>query len=76
MSLNESVKCSVNMPEGDLARYVIAATKEIFSTMVMMDLSDDYPLKEPVTRLRCSITGMIGLAGTYTGILSRRKLSF
>ena len=70
MSLNESVGCSVNMQEGDLAKYVIAATKEIFSTMIMMDLSEDYPLKEPVTRLHCSITGMIGLAGTYTGILS------
>ncbi len=70
MSLNERVKSYVNLDENQLALYVISATKEIFSTMVMMELAEDYPLKEPVTRLSCSITGMVGLAGAYTGILS------
>jgi chemotaxis protein CheX len=70
MTLNESVSAAVKLPEQDLARHVIAATKEVFSTMVMMDLEDAYPLREPVTRFHCSITGMVGLAGTYTGILS------
>lgn len=70
MSLNEEVHGSSNVEEAALARYVIEATKEIFSSMVMMELADDYPLKEPVTRFHCSITGMVGLAGTYTGILS------
>ena len=59
-----------NLHEEELARYVIAATKDVFSTMVMMELEDNYPLREPVTKLQFSITGMIGMAGTYSGILS------
>jgi chemotaxis protein CheX len=70
MSLSEEVKNSANLHEEELARYVIAATKEIFSSMIMMELAEDYPLKESVTRLKCSVTGMVGLAGSYTGVLS------
>ena len=58
------------LAEADLAGYVINATKEVFTTMVMMELEDCYPLKEPVTSFHCSVTGMVGLAGTYTGLLS------
>ena len=61
---------SVHIPETELAQYVIEATKDVFSTMVMMTLDDNYPLREPVTKFHCSITGMVGMAGTYTGILS------
>lgn len=67
---NSAVAKAVHMEEEDLAGYVIHATKEVFGTMVMMDLEDCYPLKEPITRFHCSVTGMVGLAGTYTGILS------
>jgi len=70
MSLNKQVESFAHVKEEELARYVIEAAKEIFSTMVMMDLVEDYPLKEPVNRLRCSVTGMVGLAGSYTGVLS------
>ncbi len=56
--------------EEQLAAYVIEATREVFSTMVMMDPVDDYPLKEPVKRFKCSITGMVGFAGTYSGVIS------
>jgi chemotaxis protein CheX len=66
MTLSETVR----IPETDLATYVIAATKEVFSTMVMMALEDNYPLTEPVTKFHCSITSMVGMAGTYSGILS------
>ncbi len=70
MSLNLDVSESAGMLEQDLTGYVIHATKEVFSTMVMMELEDSYPLLEPVTHFHCSVTSMIGLAGTYTGILS------
>ncbi|ACM18857.1 protein phosphoaspartate phosphatase CheX associated with MCPs of classes 40H and 40+24H [Geotalea daltonii FRC-32] len=70
MTLNSAVSKAVNMQEEDLAGYVIHATKEVFNTMVMLDLEDSYPLREPVTTFHCSVTGMVGLAGTYTGILS------
>lgn len=70
MSLNAAVSQSAQLQEEDLAGYVIHATKEVFGTMVMMELQDCYPLREPVTKFHCSVTGMVGLAGTYTGILS------
>lgn len=70
MSLNRAVAASVNIDENQLAKYVIDATKDVFSKLVMMELHDNFPLQEPVTHFHCSITGMVGLAGTYTGILS------
>lgn len=56
--------------EEELAEYVINATKDVFKTMIMMELQDHYPLSEPVSKMHCSITGMVGLAGKYSGILS------
>jgi len=70
MSLNADVAASKLFTEEQLAKYIVDATKEVFSTMVMMDPSDDYPLKEPVNRFKCSITGMVGFAGTYSGVIS------
>lgn len=70
MSLNAAIAAATTFSEEQLARYVIDATKEVFSTMVMMDPCDDYPLKEPVKRFKCSITGMVGFAGTYSGVIS------
>ena len=48
---------------------MIDATKEIFSSMVMMEISVSEVLTEhgPLTD---TITGMIGLAGTHKGILA------
>ena len=70
MTLNESVSISANLREEELARHIINATKDVFSSMVMMELEDSYPMNETVTRLHCSITGMVGLAGMYSGIIS------
>lgn len=70
MSLNPDISQSTNFTENQVAGYVIDATKEVFSTMVMMEVADDFPLKEPVSRFKCSITGMVGFAGTYSGVIS------
>ncbi|MSN25425.1 MAG: chemotaxis protein CheX [Geobacter sp.] len=66
MSLNSGV----SFTEEQLAGYVISATQEVFSTMIMMDIVDEFPLKEPVSRFKCSITGMVGFAGSYSGVIS------
>ena len=70
MSLSAGISASTSFTEEQLAGYVIAATQEVFSTMVMMDITDEFPLKEPVSRFKCSITGMVGFAGTYSGVIS------
>lgn len=70
MSLNPDISRSTSFTEEQIAGYVIDATKDVFSTMVMMDVVDDFPLKVPVSRFKCSITGMVGFAGTYSGVIS------
>jgi chemotaxis protein CheX len=70
VSLNAAIVAATKFSEEQLAKYVIDATKEVFSTMVMMDPTDDYPMKEPVNRFKCSITGMVGFAGIYSGVIS------
>lgn len=70
MSLNPEVAASKLFTEEQLAKYIVDATKEVFSTMVMMDPVDDYPLQESVHRFQCSITGMVGFAGIYSGVIS------
>lgn len=70
MSLNPDIAESTQFSEQQLAEYVINATQEVFSTMVMMKPADDFPLKDPITHFKCSITGMVGFAGTYSGVIS------
>jgi len=70
MSLNANVVEFAHLQEVEMARYIIDATKEVFSTMMVMEVEDQYPMSEPVNKFHCSITGMVGLAGSYTGILS------
>ncbi len=48
---------------------MIDATKEIFSTMVMMDISLE-EVMESHGKLTDTITAMIGLAGTHRGVLA------
>jgi len=70
MTLNPDVAASNLLTEEQLARFIVDATQEVFSTMVMMDAQDDFPLQEPVQRFKCSITGMVGFAGIYSGVIS------
>ena len=70
MSLNAKVMEFAHLQESEMNSYIIEATREVFSTMVAMDVEDCFPLDKPVTEFHCSITGMVGMAGSYTGMLS------
>jgi chemotaxis protein CheX len=70
MSLNPDVAASNLFTEEQLAKYIVDATKEVFSTMVMLDADAEYPIQEPVNRFKCSITSMVGFAGIYSGVIS------
>ena len=70
MSLNADIAESTKFTEETLAGFIIGATQEVFTTMVMMDPKDEFPMQEPVSRFKCSITGMVGFAGTYSGVIS------
>lgn len=54
----------------DLRQQIIDATVEIFTTMVMMDITPGDQRDIGSRPIKSSITGMIGLAGTQKGVLA------
>ena len=50
--------------------HIADATVEIFSTMLMMDVSSQPPLTERIKSHQDSVTGMVGMAGLYKGMLA------
>ncbi len=55
---------------GELVDKIIDATIEIFTGMVMMEIEPQEERREELGKLRNSITGMVGLAGTHRGVLA------
>lgn len=54
----------------DLSRHIIDATKEIFTSMVMMEVTAGEPGIDSPNPLRSSITGAVGMAGSQKGMLA------
>lgn len=54
----------------DISEKIIESTIEIFSTMVMMDISVEERDVADSGKLHDAITGLIGLAGTHKGVLA------
>lgn len=54
----------------ELSEKVIESVKEIFSSMIMMEISVSGNLHEQTIPLADSISGVIGLAGTYKGVMA------
>ena len=54
----------------EISGKIIAATTEIFSSMVMMEACVKGEIKDTLSPLEKSITGVIGLAGTHKGVLA------
>ncbi|MEA3363395.1 MAG: chemotaxis protein CheX [Thermodesulfobacteriota bacterium] len=52
------------------AQDIADATQEIFSSMVMLEVTPGEPLKRADNKLVDSISGIIGLAGTIKGMLA------
>ncbi len=52
------------------AQDIADATQEIFSSMVMLDVSSGEPFKRADSKLVNSISGIIGLAGEIKGMLA------
>lgn len=54
----------------DLQKNITDATTEIFETMIMIDISAGDPIAEKVNSFSCSVSGVIGLAGSCKGMLA------
>lgn len=60
----------VTVTEQEVAQHMVAAVKTIFSTMIFIDdIVEDYPLEKPVSHFHCSISGMVGLGGAFSGMV-------
>jgi len=56
--------------EFKLDREIVAATKDVFSSMVMMELEDGVPLTGKGGEFPSNISSMLGLGGGVRGILA------
>ena len=70
MGLDAEVLNDANLTEDGVRLKIAEIARGVFSTMVMMDVVDEYPLSEPVTNFHETLTSMVGLAGSHTGILA------
>lgn len=53
-----------------LDQHIVEATTEIFSTMLMMEVSPEPPMEVKERVHKNSVSGMIGMAGLYKGMLA------
>lgn len=54
----------------DLQKHITDATTEIFETMIMLDISAGNPVEQKINNFKCSVSGVIGLAGNCKGMLA------
>lgn len=54
----------------ELKERVVDSTKEIFTTMVMMEIEESGDAIEMLTTFHDGISGVIGLAGTFKGVMA------
>ena len=54
----------------NIEKHIIAATAEVFETMVMLEVAPGAPLAEKITSFCDSISGMLGFSGDLKGMLN------
>jgi len=71
MTLVAKILESIEITEDELVKLLISDTKEVFSTMVGMEDLLHLPSQiEPMTHFNDCITAMVGMAGTFSGLVS------
>lgn len=70
MAISNGLLQSLNTTEDVLAQQLMSDVKEIFGTMVGLDDLLHLPVKiDPVTDFADCISSLVGLAGTYNGLV-------
>lgn len=54
----------------DLPKKIAEATQEIFETMIMMEAIAGEPQMVAAKTYHCTVSGMVGLAGTFKGMIA------
>jgi chemotaxis protein CheX len=71
MTISSGLLTSLNTTEELLAQQLMRDVREIFGTMVGLDDLLHLPIQiDPVTNFKDCISALVGLAGTYNGLVS------
>ena len=71
MALDQSVVASLGLTERDLFTRMVSDVQEVFSTMVGKSNLVCLPLMlDPITRFESCVTAMVGMTGTFNGVVS------
>lgn len=71
MAINEAVIRQLDMSEEALAEFIVDDMKKIFSKMAGLDNVNNNPrLIDPINVFGGYITALVGLTGTYCGVVS------
>ena len=71
MALNPAITEAVGMSENELSKRLIQDIRDVFTTMVGIDNLPHVPEQVgPQTQFSGSLTAMVGLAGSYNGLVS------
>jgi chemotaxis protein CheX len=70
MGMDRTVLGEVGITEDAVRATIVEIAKGVFSTMAMLDVVGKEPLAEPVKKFYGTMTGMVGFAGSYSGILA------
>jgi chemotaxis protein CheX len=71
MGIDQTVVASLGLTESALLKGMISDVQEVFSTMVGKDNLLHLPLMlDPITHFEGCVTAMVGMAGTYNGVIS------
>ena len=71
MSLSQGLLKSLNTSEELLSQQLMRDVKEIFGSMVGLEDLLHLPIQiDPVTNFKDCVSALVGLAGTYNGLVS------
>lgn len=70
MSLNNEVAQKAHVSEKEMIDFVITSAKEVFSTIIMTNIESQSNVGLETKQKLCGVTGMVGLTGTYSGLIS------
>jgi len=70
VTLNADISASIHLTDEQLAACISDIVREIFELMVAMPTVKPLPSTAQIDASVCGVTGMLGFAGTYNGLIS------
>ncbi|WP_051308999.1 chemotaxis protein CheX [Desulfogranum japonicum] len=68
--MQTDASCNEHVLQENCTQYLIAATQDVFASMIFMDIEPGEPLTGSDIRFQTSLSSMIGLAGDLRGLVA------